>query len=78
MKITDAMCASNSNNNQDKHRYVTYFNENVNSYPPGQNGLHFADDLFKCIFMNEKLRILVLISLKFVPKGPIDNKSALV
>ena len=37
-----------------------------------------ADDIFKCIFMNEKLRILIQISLKFVPKGPIDNKSALV
>ena len=37
-----------------------------------------ADDIFKCIFMNEKLRILIRISLKFVPKGPIDNKSALV
>ena len=28
--------------------------------------------------MNEKFRILIQISLKFVPKGPIDNKSALV
>ena len=78
MKITDAMWASNYNNNQDKHRYVTSINENVNSSPPGQNSLRFEDDFFKCIFMNEKLRILVLISLKFVPKdkGPIDNKSA--
>ena len=30
------------------------------------------------IFMNEKLCIFIRISLKFVPKGPIDNKSALV
>ena len=37
-----------------------------------------ADGIFKCIFMNEKLSILIPISLKFVPKGPIDNKSALV
>ena len=37
-----------------------------------------ADDIFKCIFMNEKLRIFIPISLKFVPKGPIDNKSELV
>ena len=37
-----------------------------------------ADDIFKCIFMNEKLRILSRISLKFVPNGPIDKKSALV
>ena len=28
--------------------------------------------------MNEKFCILIRISLKFVPKGPIDNKSALV
>ena len=32
-----------------------------------------ADDIFKCIFMNENVRILIQISLKFVPKGPIDN-----
>ena len=28
--------------------------------------------------MNENVYILIRISLKFVPKGPIDNKSALV
>ena len=28
--------------------------------------------------MNEKLCISIRISLKLVPKGPIDNKSALV
>ena len=28
--------------------------------------------------MNEKIFILIQISLKFVPKGPIDNKAALV
>ena len=37
-----------------------------------------TDDIFRCIFMNEKLRILFKISLKFVPKGPIDHKPALV
>ena len=37
-----------------------------------------ADDIFKRIFLNENVRILIKISLKFVPKGPIDNKSALV
>ena len=34
--------------------------------------------IFKCIFMNEKFCILISILLKIVPKGPIDNKSALV
>ena len=28
--------------------------------------------------MNEKFLIWIWISLKFVPKGPIDNRSALV
>ena len=35
-----------------------------------------ADDIFKCIFLNENDRIQ--ISLKFVPKSPLDNKPALV
>ena len=37
-----------------------------------------ADDIFICIFMNEKFCISIRISLKLVLKGPIDNKSALV
>ena len=38
----------------------------------------FADDIFECIFLNEDSRILIEISLKFVPTSPIDNKPALV
>ena len=37
-----------------------------------------ADNIFKCIFLDENVRISIKISLKFVPKGPTDNKSALV
>ena len=37
-----------------------------------------ADDILKRIFLNENVRISMQISLKFVPYGPIDNKSALV
>ena len=37
-----------------------------------------ADDISKCISLNEKLRIFIEISLKFVPKSPIDNNPALV
>ena len=37
-----------------------------------------ADDIFKYIFLNENDRILIQISLKFVPKSPIDNKPALI
>ena len=52
-------------------------NTGVHLTLPGQNGHHFADNIFKCIFMNEKCCILIRISLKFVPNGPIDNKSSL-
>ena len=37
-----------------------------------------ADDIFKCIFLFENDRIPIPISLKIVPKSPIDNKTALV
>ena len=50
----------------------------VNSSPPGQNGPHFPDNILKCIFMNEKFCILIWISLKFVPKRPINNIPAYV
>ena len=38
----------------------------------------FADDIFKLIFMNEYDRILNQISLRFIPRSPIDNKPSLV
>ena len=53
--------------------------ENVlNLTPPGQNGRHFADDILRCILLNEKSCILFRILLKFVLKNPIANKSALI
>ena len=42
-----------------------------NSSSPGQNGRHFTDDIFNCIFVNEKFCILIQISMTFVPKGPV-------
>ena len=45
----------------------------LNTLRPRQNGCHFADDSFKCIFLNENVWIPIKISLKFVPKGPINN-----
>ena len=44
---------------------------------PRQNGRYFADDIFKCIFLNENVWILIKIALKFVPKGSINNIAAL-
>ena len=50
----------------------------VNTLRPRQNGHHFADDIFKRIFSNENVEISIKISLKFVPKGRINNIPALV
>ena len=50
----------------------------VNTLRPRQNGRHFADDIFKCIFLNENAWISLEISLKFVPKVQINNIPALV
>ena len=50
----------------------------LNSSLLGQNGHRFADDTFRCIFVNEKCCILIKISLKCVPYGSIDNKPTLV
>ena len=50
----------------------------INTLRPRQNGRHFADDIFKRIFLNENVWMPTTISLKFVPKGPINNIPALV
>ena len=50
----------------------------INTLRPRQNGHRFADDTFKRIFLNENVRLSIKISLKFVPKGPINNIPSLV
>ena len=45
----------------------------VNILRPRQNGHRFADDTFKCIFLNKHVWISIKISLKFVPEGSINN-----
>ena len=37
-----------------------------------------ADDNLKCIFLSENDKISIRITLKFVPRSPIDNKPGLV
>ena len=58
--------------------YTHSLQRQLNSLKPRQSGRHFADDIFKCIFLNENVWILIKISLKFVPKGLINNIPALV
>ena len=50
----------------------------INSSGLRQDGRHFADYIFKCIFLNEDIWILIDISLKFVPKGQINSIPKLV
>ena len=49
-----------------------------NTLRPRQYCRHFADGTFKRIFMNENVWILIMISLKFVPKVRINNIPGLV
>ena len=49
-----------------------------NTLRPIWNGRYFADDISKCIFVNENSRIPIRISLKLVPKGLINNIPILV
>ena len=49
-----------------------------NTLRPRRNGRRAADDTFERIFVNENVRISIKISLKFVPKGPINNIPSLV
>ena len=46
--------------------------------PPWTKCRPFGDDVFKCIFLNENVWILIKISLKFDAMGLVDNKWALV
>ena len=50
----------------------------INTLRPRQDGYHFADNIFKLIFLNEHVFIMIKISLKFVPMSPITNEPASV
>ena len=50
----------------------------LNTSRQRQDGRHYADDIFKWIFLNEVTRISFDISLKFILKSQIKNIPALV
>ena len=58
--------------------YINLTISPFNTLRPRQNRRNFADDIFKCIFLNEKVLISIKISLKFIPKCPINNIPTLV
>ena len=43
----------------------------MNLSSPRKNDRHFADDIFRCISLNENVVFWLKISPKFVPQGPI-------
>ena len=57
---------------------MVIFSWSLNTSRQRLNGRHLTDNIFKCIFVNENVWIPIEISLKFVPKGPINNIPALV
>ena len=50
----------------------------INTLRPKQNDRQFPNDIVKWIFLNENVWMSIKISLKFVPKVPINNIPALV
>ena len=82
MKFRPKLCYHKSSGRKWKSAALQYtttdLNEWINSFPPEQNGRRFAYDIFRSIFVNEKICNLIEMSLKFVPKGSIDNNPALV
>ena len=50
----------------------------LNTLGTRQNGRYFPEDIFKYIFFNENVWILIEISLNSVPEGLINNISPLV
>ena len=55
-----------------------YRDPHVNTLRPRQMAAIFQTTFFKCIFLNENVLISIKISLKFVPKGQINNIPAFV
>ena len=61
-----------------QHHVATTDHTDLTHLPLDKMAAILANDNFKYIFLNENDRILIWISLKSVPKSPIDNKPALV
>ena len=64
--------------NRDHFSYKISITVTFKSNPPGQNSGHLADDIFKCIFLNDNMWSLIEIVLKFIPYGPISNIPAMI
>ena len=54
--------------------FISIFIQHVETLGPEQHGQYFADDIFKCIFLNENHYILTEIQLNLVTKGLTDGE----
>ena len=52
---------------------ISLFWMQLNTLRPRQNGCHFTEDIFKCIFLKVNVWNLIKIPLKFLPKGPFNK-----
>ena len=52
------------------------YNASLNTLRPSQNGRDFPDSIFERIFLKENVWISNIIPPKFIPKGLIDNNTA--
>ena len=57
---------------------LSIITDTVNSSLLDKMAANLADNIFKCIFLNENDRILIKVSLKYIPRTQIDNTPALV
>ena len=71
-EMAEAELTVNGNHHADTRSNI------FNTLKPRQNCRQFADEIFKCILVNENCCILITISLKYVCKGASDNNRALV
>ena len=58
--------------------FSTCYINMANTLTRRQDGCHFPDDMFKCIFLTENVWISIESSLKFLCMGPINNIATLV
>ena len=77
IRITAVSSRHNFFNTLDRTQKQSGLRE-INTFRPTWNSRHLADDIMKRVFLNGNVWISIRISLKFLPKGPINNITALV
>ena len=67
-----------NNKNSLFYTFMHSYSMRFNTLRPRQNGHHSSNDILKCIFLNENVRISLAISPKFVSRGPMIYIPALL